>query len=625
MLVPMLLFPASCVRDVPAAAVLRIDSFGPAAGNGLGPRAGALDVRGRRSFTLNFATRSISVVDLKRRVVTAVIPLGDRWTPESRSRILFDPVTARVFVASPVLPGIRGSRILAVSPRSLRVVAERETEDTLIANVVLLPKRHELVTSAWRMGHGGGWGIEVFDTRTLAAVHRFELPSEIVAMAADSDRGILYTAEPDTPFNNGLGTMGLWGYGSARIVARSPESGEPMGRSEKLTCPAAILVDARRNRLLIPYSDQNRIAGSSDLVAEMDGHTLAVRRRFSFRSPAVMEGRRLAFDSPALDDARNALTADLTLQRQSALLDLRSGGVRLGPVWRDETGYPGPVDSFAGVRMRFVDNVVAAVSLNTLRELWRAPIGAEVRAVFAWTGKGRALAVVSRESATLEWAGQCRAPRAIRVRDFGGFDAIIAVDFARGWIYYTLPTINGTGGYLARADFRGVPDRPFSTPMPARLNHLAVARDGVRTYRGFVDFNSEDAAWVGVYRGDVLERKIVVPGNPLRLAYAVKADRLFLVYRDRIQTLEGASIPLSRALSITERSLPADASPDGKRLCLADAGTNLLSTIRTDNGETLAQRRLPFRPTYLAVDWSAGIAYVADGAGGQVVTVRLPQ
>lgn len=646
----MLLWPVSRAICQRQAEVLNSVSLGPAAGNGLKPIRAEIDQKRQRLYVLNQQTRNLSVVDLRKRRVIAVVPLGVAFVTENRTRLLYDPVSDRVFISGPTLSGFQQSRILAISASRLVLVGSREVEGVILTDAVLLPNRHELFTSAWRNRRAAGWSIDVYDTRKLELVRRMNTPSEIVTVAANTAEDRIFTIEPDSTSHQGLGIEGPFGFGSVRITARDSRTGDVLFRSDKLAGARQLLVDSRHNRLLVPFSDQSRVLGLSDVIAVLDARDLSKRNVISFRSPAAPQevpGRRPLFSDVRYDPARDIVVAVPSLSRFGlSSIDLQTGRARFaGKDGAIRLNGLAVLDPKAGKVFRLVEHGLLAYSTRNLNRAWSLPLGAQINSLLVDRKHRRALVVAQTDRPVIRWldlpgnrSNHVRQSSRLPATWTSGFDHIIAADFARGWLYYTLPTIYGGGGYLGRMSLLGKTEHTPAQQTPAHLYLMALTPDGKRSFRAYVQFNTEGDSWVGEYDGEQMVRKVTLPSFPSRIVYAPGAHELFLLYPSEIRTIGGRIIslpPLSidpapdgnRANNVEAgtHSIAGDVSPDGKFAYYADAASRIMAVIRLDDGSLVASCRLFFEPSALEADLARGVAYLVDWSGGRVVTVRLPK
>jgi hypothetical protein len=605
--------------------------FSPWAGNGLQPFKAVLDAARGRLFVLNNLSRNLSVVDVRRRRVAAVVPLPLYWDQLSeRVEMAFDPRTDRVFVAAGDMTKRYGSAVIAVSASALTIARAREMEDALISHLALDPSRGLLFVSVWHPDKRG-WGIEAIDAHSLRTVTSLVTPAEVTALAVLEEAGLLLTAEPGVPASPGGGPMGVLGYGSAEIVARRMADGAEVARSAKLPHVLSILPDEGRRHVIVCYDGQE--VRTARQVGVLSLPTLEVLRARGFRDPTDRNQRRLlAFGDPLLDRGDERLLVQFA-DGGIGVIALR-GGITLKRTKPAVASHLGPLDPASGrVFALGPDNSAWALDPRRLRESWRLPLGADIARIFLERPRHRLLALISTDRGRLVWAD---GPRVSRLQDWPvGWDpSLLLVDFPRRWLYYTTPTIWGTGGYLHRARPGGDEDRAFEQGMPGPLYVMALGEDPERSYRALVPQEGDlgKDAWIGIYQGPKEVERIEVGRYPKQLIFVAEQDQLYLVYDQELRTLSGASTPLPRGVPPKrpddqqqvppDRAVPMDIDASGQVAYYADPFDRVLYKLRLPDGAVLASRRLEFAPTALALDEGAGVIHLVDWWGGRVVSVR---
>jgi len=105
----------STARAITPADVVRQVGLSPAAGNGLQPVSAVLDAARGRLFVLNSLSRNLSVVDVRGRRVTAVIPLHMYWDQLNHGvQMAFDPRGQRVLIAATEMTQPHASKVVTV-------------------------------------------------------------------------------------------------------------------------------------------------------------------------------------------------------------------------------------------------------------------------------------------------------------------------------------------------------------------------------------------------------------------------------------------------------------------------------------------------------------------------------
>jgi len=615
--------PAEIVRQV---------HLSPAAGNGLQPVKAVLDAAHGRLFVLNNLSRNLSVVDVRRRRVAAVIQLPLYWDQlNERVEMAFDPRSDRVFIAATDMTQAHASKVVAISASLLRIVGVREIEDARISHLAVDPSRGLLFASAWYPTKPA-WGIEALDAHSLETAVGFATRAEVTALAVLEKAGLLVTAEPGAPASPGGGPMGVLGYGSVEIVVHRMTDGAEVVRSAKLPRVLSLLPDEGRGHVIVCYDAQN--LESAQQVGVLSLPNLKMLRARGFRDPTYRQERRLLdFGGPLLDSANKRLLVLFPRDGAIGVIGLREG-ITLNKGKPTAVAHLGAIDPATGQLFALGrESSVSALDLRRLHESWGLPLGAEISQIFLDRDRRRLLTLVNTDRSRLVWV---RGERLSRLQDWNAERAwsILLVDFPRRWLYYTTPTIWGEGGYLHRTRLGGQEDRAFEQAMPGHLYVMALGEDPNRSYRAFAPPVGEwgKDTWVGVYQGPTEVSRIEVGRYPKKLIFVPTQGQLYLVYDEELRTLSGASTPLPRGVSLKpadqqrqvppDRAVPVDIDASGRVAYYADPFDRVLYKLRLADGTVVASRRLEFAPTALALDEAAGVVYLVDWWGGRLVTVR---
>lgn len=632
-------------QPVPIAEIIGRARFAPAAGNGMRPIAAALDEKHGRLFVLNDLTRSVNVVDLRRRRTSAVVPLTFHWDHLNHYVwIGYDPVADRAIVLGNDMTQRYAAHVLVLSGSPLKVV-----EDRVIAGlrwlgraVAIDPSRGEFYFAAWRYPKDRGWSVEALETRSLKTRRSLRTPSEVTALAVAPRAGLLVTAELYRGEPPGLGPIGAWSDRGQLIHARRLDTGQEVAGSPHQRRMAALLfVDESRNRVIVSHG--GNLSGYMSTVSQLSLPGLDAVSEGKLPQRARNTPVPTAFDDALLDSSKGrlyALTPDGG-KVQIAVLDLPTGAGRLVSVPGLSEG---ELSRLAGIgaagRYLYViaGNALWAIDLRTFRESWRLPLGASIRQIYLDRDSGRLLAEVETDRMHLVLAGRFGTRRLVDSQHKDIFHGDLAtVDFRNRWIYYTLGTISGSGGYLARTSFEGKEDRAYFQSAPGHLGAVALGFAPGRTYRAIFPFNTDTTelkGWIGVYDAKQELRRVEFGRLPVALTPARGPDELYMVYSTALRTLGGRSIPIPRgnpppkpdqAVPVPpDSAVPLDVVESADVFYYADPFDRILYKLRLKDGCVVSRRGVPFAASALAVDPARNIIYLVDWYAGEIVLVRMP-
>lgn len=626
--------PPPAKARLPAARPAKILSrlrLAPAAGNGLGPMAAALDTKRDRLYVLNNLSRNLSVVDLAQRRVIAVAPLPFRWEPEDQHpEMLFDPRADRVFIALSDISDNPATYILAVSASTLKLKKTRRVEEpdynTDRPHIALHATRRELYIAY-------PTSITVLDARSLKT--KRQLPVSGTALAVDETANLLFSAEPTGKMEE------------ARVVARNLRSGKMKARSAPFLNVDRILVDPSHNRVIVRhykggYSETALLARRTLRKAWGVDFPLVDRQSGSLGKPEPQ-----LFDTEVLDAKRERAFVRLYSGR-IGVLDLRGRSVPKAEsvqavFFGEET--PIYVHARTGQALVLANNGLFAFDGKTMREAWRLPLGADIAQIFLDRQQHRLLADVETDVRRLEWAHGRRAQLLSASPEFRPLAEgrsnkpnprshmypydLMAVDFQRRWLYKV------HNGYLNRLSLNGKGGRAYLGETE-RFFFLVIGKSPGRFYRVHFPSNTdlaEPRAWVGVYQGLKEIKQIQIGHIPDQVFYVPAKDQLYLVTNGKVKTLSGHTFSLPRGKMPQEAeaegrvppdtAVPIDADTEGQFVYYADPFDRVVYKLRLSDGKAVAARRLPFAPTTIAVDSGAKVIHLVDWWNGSLVRIRL--
>jgi hypothetical protein len=630
--------------------------LGPAAGNGTHPFETAVDTRRNRMWVLNRVPQSLSVVDLATRCVIGVVPLTEPRVPEfdgwfnsaPHIWIGYDTRSDHVLVGAGTT-AVRGV-LVSVDAGTRQVSAVRKFMDRLSYRWAINAKRGEVIVAGMGPAYQGGFGLMTLDPKTLETRRDFAT-RQIEAMAASESSGRLYTVEPSNPKP---ATCGMGGpYSSTQVFVRDTASGAIIAQSPgDYSYPRALFVEDTSHQLyLVHRSDRlHMISDELTTVTVLSQSTLKQERTIHYAQPDANNNEEfLSWTTTWLDAPRHRLVVD-RYDGSLATLQL-AGPPKATEVPVEGSKYSGyrlaGVLQSTGEPLLLIDNEVRLLNPRTLQSGESITLGANIQGLFLDEKRHKLIAYVDRgvhEFLMLE----NNLSRGLFKSHFLPNSYLLTVDFNHEAIYSvhadgwgsdaSLEVMNfrgehAAGGYEAEGEFSGLiitdtPGRSFRLLFPAfPENTHALPRCSLDLLIGGREAGSVKLPWA--YQ------------PPSQLLYAARADRVYLLYGQKLTIYAGSDLAASGTISLA--ALTEDRSkntgppgmlavdPTGEFAYYADPVHNQVLKLRLADGgvgfgadiRIVARRELTFSPTLPLIDSTANRLYLADNNGGRIVAIRL--